>query len=78
MKVGGFDVYMSNNIVTATDDQCLYGTNAAITLAMQKMPSVEALRLEASFGTGVRALSVYGRRVVRPDALGVLVLDYTP
>lgn len=77
MTAGGFDMYMSNNIVTATNYQNLYGTNAAITLAMQDTPSVEAMKLETAFGTGVRAQRVYGRKVVRPDALGVLVADFT-
>lgn len=71
-RVEGFDVYMSNNVTVATQHKCLFGTNAAITLAMQIEPSVEALRLEDAFSDGLRALMVWGRKVVRPAALGVL------
>lgn len=48
----------------------LYGTNAAITHARQLTPTMEALRLEGSFSTGVRAEVAWGSKVVEPRSLG--------
>lgn len=75
-RVAGFDVFVSNNV---TDDgqstktyRVMFGTRQAISLAVQKQPSMEALRLQDSFADGVRGLMLYGGKVVRPAALGVL------
>jgi len=74
----GMSVYVSNNIVnsTASTYQYLYGTNAAITMAAQVVKT-EATRPSDTFGDGVRGLFVYGRKVVRPNALGAIVADQT-
>jgi len=71
-RLEGFALYESNNVPVATQHKCIFGTNAAMTLAIQKEPSVEALRLEKRFSDAVRSLMVWGRRVVRPAALGLL------
>jgi hypothetical protein len=72
-QIAGFRVYMSNNLVTTgtTVYKYMYGTNQAITFAEQ-MVSTEAMRLETSFDDAVRGQLVFGRRVVRPSALGVI------
>jgi hypothetical protein len=44
----------------------------AISLAVQKQPTMEAIRLQDSFSDGVRGLLLYGVKVVRPAALSVL------
>lgn len=67
----GFSIYESNNVAVATQHKCMFGTNAAITYAEQLI-STEAIRLENSFDDGMRGLLVFGRKVVRPTALGVL------
>lgn len=75
-RMAGFDLYVSNNV---TDDgqstktyRIMFGTRQAITLAVQKQATMEAIRLQDSFADGVRGLLLYGGKVVRPSALGVL------
>lgn len=67
----GFSLYLSNNIVVATQHKCLFGTNQAITFTEQ-LVETEAIRLQAKFADAVRGRMVFGRKVVRPAALGVL------
>ncbi len=75
-RVAGFDIYESNNV---TDDaqatktyRIMLGTRDAISLAVQKQPTMEAIRLQDSFSDGVRGLLLYGVKVVRPAALATL------
>lgn len=74
-RIAGFDIYESNNI---TDDaqatktyRVMFGTNQAISLAVQNQPTMEAIRLQDSFADGVRGLLLYGAKVVRPGALAI-------
>lgn len=75
-RVSGFDIYISNNVTTdgagTPTYRCMFGTSQAISLAVQKAPDMEAIRLQDSFADGVRGLLLYGAKVVRPAALGVL------
>ena len=77
-RVAGFDVLVSNNLTntTASTYAYMYGTNAAITMAEQTV-STEAIRRDTAFADGVRGRMVYGRKVIRPNALGVLLADET-
>jgi hypothetical protein len=75
-RVAGFDLYSSNNV---TDDaqsaktyRIMFGTRQAISLAVQKQPTMEAVRLQDVFADGVRGLMLFGATVVRPSAMGVL------
>lgn len=74
----GFRIWMSNNlpVVTGTPDvkHLLYGHNMAITFADQII-STEAGRREAGFSDFVKGLHVYGKKVVRPTALGTIEVD---
>jgi hypothetical protein len=74
----GFDVYVSNNCPNPTGDDyaVMAGTPGAITFADQ-IVSTEAVRLETSFGDGVRGLNVYGARLVRPDGIATVVASIT-
>ncbi len=74
----GFDVLMSNNapLVTGDDYAVMAGVPGAISYADQ-ITEVEQLRLQTTFGTGVRGLHVYGAKVVRPDAIATLVASQT-
>ena len=69
--IEGFNVFMSRNVAVATQHKCMFGTNAAITFAEQ-LVKTEALRREGSFADALRGLLVYGHKVVRPEALGLL------
>lgn len=70
--VGGFQLYMSNNIVRDTTDTGIYkvpaGTNAAISFAGQVVET-EAYRPEKNFADAVKGLYGYGLKVVEPKAL---------
>ena len=44
-------------------------TRQAITMAMQRSVFAEEIRREDQFGTGLRGFTLYGRKVVRPNAM---------
>lgn len=75
-QVDRFTVYQSNMLYTpaggadATYTHVLAGHPKAVTFASQ-FTNTETVRLESTFGDGVRGLKVYGRKVVTPDALCV-------
>lgn len=71
-----FTLYKSNNLYSATDGSFTayyvpFGTNHATSFAAQ-ITKTETLRAESTFGDLVRGLMVYGRKVVKPEALGLL------
>lgn len=70
-QIAGFSVFVSNNLKTATTKKYMFGTNQAITMAAQLL-NTEAVRRDAAFADGVRGRLVYGRKVVRPAALGTI------
>jgi hypothetical protein len=51
-----------------------FGHPKAVAYASQ-MTNTETVRLESSFGDGVRGLSVYGYKVVVPTAIGEIKLN---
>lgn len=69
--VGGFNVFMSNNLVDATGLKYMYGHTSAITWAGQ-MTRFEALRDVDNWNDHVRSRLVWGRKVVRSVALGTI------
>lgn len=74
----GFDVLKSNNapFVTGDDYAVIAGHPSAISFAQQIL-NIETLRLQTTFGSGVRGLHVYGAKLVRPDSLATLVASQT-
>ena len=74
--VDRFNMYVSNNLVTASGvTSGLYGHPKAIAYASQ-MTNTESVRLESSFGDGVRGVAVYGYKVVLPTAIGEFKLKF--
>lgn len=70
----GFDIYMSNNIShsgTTWYKPMFFLRNDTIAFAEQLMKT-EAMRAETAFADRLRALAVYGAKVVRPNSLAVL------
>jgi hypothetical protein len=69
-------VYMSNNVYhPSTVDYCMLFTKEAIAFAEQIMPgSVERLRSTSDFKTIIRALHLYGAKVIKPKELVCLAL----
>jgi len=57
---------------TANLFYCLAGTKEAMTFALQ-LTKTESLQIPDSFGTFMRGLAVYGRKVVQPRALVELI-----
>jgi hypothetical protein len=76
----GFNVYVSNNVsggVPAADNcKIMCGYSGTIALVVQLL-NVEAVRPAKQFTDLVKGLLVYGIKVVRPNTLGVLYVDYT-
>lgn len=72
-RAAGFNVWMSNNLITDASDvtHYLYGHPIAITFADQIL-NTEAGRREAGFSDFVKGLHVYGKKVTRPTALGTI------
>jgi len=77
-RAAGFDVFMSNNLITVEGTgedpdtkHYLFGHPIAITYADQILKT-EAGRREAGFSDFVKGLHVYGKKVVRPTALGTI------
>lgn len=74
-QAAGFTVLKSNNIAESGSSTVyeypVYGYNGAITLAEQLMKT-EALRDPQAFTDNIRALHVYGMKVVRPKGLGYI------
>ena len=71
-----FTLYKSNNLYHATDGSFTgyyipFGTNDATSFATQ-ITKTETLRAESTFGDLVRGLMVYGYKVVKTEALGLL------
>jgi hypothetical protein len=74
----GFDVYVSNNVTNTTGDdyRVCAGVPSAITFA-QQIAKVEAYRPEAAFSDALKGLSLYGAKLVRPDAIATLIASIT-
>ena len=71
-RAAGFDIYESNTVPGDNTDgfSVLAGHSMATTFAEQ-IASTEALRLETTFGDGVRGLHLYGAKVIRPEQLAL-------
>tara|TARA_Y100000114_G_scaffold28767_1_gene24521 strand:+ start:5407 stop:6270 length:864 start_codon:yes stop_codon:yes gene_type:complete len=70
-----FTVYVSNNLPSSGSVTTgLYGHPKAVAYASQ-MTNTETVRLESSFGDGVRGLAVYGYKVIIPTAIGEIKLN---
>lgn len=71
-----FTIYSSNLLTPVTDgaNRCFYliaGHKVGFTFASQ-ITKVETLRAESTFGNILRGLKVYGYKVTKGDALGLL------
>jgi len=80
-ELRGFKMYKSNNVPTPTGGgspthQVLAGHMSAISCA-QSLSTVESLRDNLTFKDIVRGLLVWGRKVLRPEALALakIIID---
>jgi hypothetical protein len=71
-KIYGTTLYKSNNLYSASSVYYVpFGTNHATSFASQ-LTKMESLRAESTFGDLVRGLNVYGFKVIKPEALGLV------
>jgi len=77
-RAAGFDVLMSNNVPVPSTLAYVVtaGVSSAITWASQ-IAKTEAYRPQSSFSDAIKGLSLYGAKVVRPDALAYCVVTAT-
>jgi hypothetical protein len=71
-----FTIYASNQLATYASDSAtysLFGQKEALTFASQVV-TVEQMKNPNAFGDILRGLHVYGYKVVKPEALGVLYM----
>lgn len=75
--IAEFMVFMSNNLSTGTDSgsatttNVLFGTTHGLTFASQLLNN-ESLPNPNAFGTLFRGLQVFGDKVIKPEAIGVM------
>ena len=69
-QIRGFSMYKSSNVPATTNatGQCL-GGHISSTATAQSILNIETLRATDTFGDIVRGLHVYGRQVLRDDAI---------
>lgn len=76
-QAAGFDILLSNNVprnAGPAEFKILAGTSIACSYAEQ-INKVEAYRPERRFADAVKGLHLYGAKVVRPEALALLIAD---
>ena len=73
-RAAGFNIMVSNNSVEYDTVNGAYVVQAGHPMAVtfgEQIVETEALRLQTSFSDPARGLHVYGRKLVRPDAIAV-------
>ena len=76
-RAAGFDILLSNQTpTTGSDSIVIAGNDRAITFAYQ-LTEMEAYRPQQSFSDAIKALFVYGAKVVRPDSLASALVTVT-
>jgi hypothetical protein len=76
-KIGGFDILVSNNVPNTNETlyKVMFGTRRAIPFASQ-VEDVRILEMEKKFARKVDGEFVFGRKVARPDCLGVMTCNF--
>jgi hypothetical protein len=77
-KIGGFDILVSHNVpnTAGTKYKVMFGTARAITFASQ-VNDVRVMDMEKQFAKKVDGEYVFGRKVIRPERLGVLTCNFS-
>ena len=82
-RAAGFSIIESTRVPATVEEdkptefKVIAGHGIATTFAEQ-IASVEAVRLQDTFGDGVKGLHLYGGKVIRPDNLAVVDVTITP
>jgi N4-gp56 family major capsid protein len=74
-RAAGFDILLSNNAPNTTGSEyvAMAGISSAISMAMQ-INKTEAYRPQNSFADAIKGLTLYGAKVIRPDALATALV----
>lgn len=77
-RIGGFEILVSNNVpnTDSTKYKVMFGTRKAITFASQ-VDDVRIMEMEKQFAKKVDGEYVFGRKVVRPECLGVMTCNFS-
>lgn len=73
-RAAGFDIFESNTVPFATGAHTVIAGHSIATTFANQISSVEGVRLQDTFGDGVKGLSLYGGKVVRPANLTTAVV----
>lgn len=68
-RAAGFDILEANTVPEAAGVQTIIAGHSIATTYAQQILNTEALRLETTFGDGIRGLHVFGAKVIRPKNL---------
>lgn len=76
-RAAGFDIHVSNNVpLSATTYSIVGGTKAAATY-VEQINKMEPFRPHDAFEDAVKALLVYGRKVIMPNGLVGVSVDFS-
>lgn len=77
-RIGNFNILESHNVpnTTGAKYKIMFGTSKAITYADQ-VNDVRVMDMEKQFGKKVDGEYVFGRKVIRPECLGVLTVSWS-
>ena len=79
-RLKGFDIRMSNNVPNPAGDdwEVMAGVRSALSFATQiPVDTIHFYRPESSFSDAMKALHLYGAKVVRPDCLATVTASIT-
>ncbi|WP_147107144.1 P22 phage major capsid protein family protein [Nesterenkonia populi] len=68
-RAAGFEVMEANRVPEVNGGYRVIAGHAIATTYAEQILNTEAMRLQNTFGDGVRGLHVYGSRVIRPEQL---------
>lgn len=68
-RAAGFDIYESNTVPEAAGVFTVLAGHSIATTFANQISSVEGVRLQDTFGDGIKGLSLYGGKVIRPENL---------
>lgn len=74
-RVGGFDVYETNNLVKTATSIAIVATVPSSTTYAEQILKTEAYRVESAFADAVKGLHVYGAQVTDGTQIAVLYSD---
>jgi N4-gp56 family major capsid protein len=76
-RVAGFDIHVSNNVpLSSTTYTLIAGTNSAASY-VEQINKMEPYRPQDAFEDAIKGLLLYGRKVVMPNGLASVDVDFS-